>query len=68
MAFLSPYRRSPACYCRSAAAGVGKTDTAVALAELIYGGEQNMTTINMSEFKEEHKVSLLLGSRLRGLW
>jgi len=42
--------------------GVGKTETAIALAEELYGGEQNMTVINMSEFKEEHKVSLLLGS------
>lgn len=42
--------------------GVGKTETAIALTELLYGGEQNMTTINMSEFKEEHKVSLLMGS------
>jgi type VI secretion system protein VasG len=42
--------------------GVGKTETALALAELLYGGEHNMTVINMSEFKEEHKVSLLMGS------
>jgi type VI secretion system protein VasG len=42
--------------------GVGKTETALALAELLYGGEQNLTTINMSEFKEAHKVSLLMGS------
>ena len=42
--------------------GVGKTETALALAELLYGGEQTMTVINMSEFKEEHKVSLLMGS------
>ncbi|MGH7105633.1 MAG: AAA family ATPase, partial [Acetobacteraceae bacterium] len=42
--------------------GVGKTETALSLAELLYGGEQNVTTINMSEFKEEHKVSLLMGS------
>ena len=42
--------------------GVGKTETALTLANLLYGGEQNMTTINMSEFKEEHKVSLLMGS------
>ncbi|MBI3861454.1 MAG: type VI secretion system ATPase TssH [Planctomycetia bacterium] len=42
--------------------GVGKTETAITLADLFYGGEQNMTTINMSEFKEEHKVSLLMGS------
>jgi type VI secretion system protein VasG len=42
--------------------GVGKTETAISLAELLYGGGQNMTTINMSEFKEEYKVSLLMGS------
>lgn len=42
--------------------GVGKTETAITLAELLYGGEQNMTVINMSEFKEEHKVSMLMGS------
>ncbi len=42
--------------------GVGKTETAIVLAELLYGGDQNMTVINMSEFKEEHKVSLLMGS------
>lgn len=42
--------------------GTGKTETALALAELLYGGEQNVTVINMSEFKEEHKVSLLVGS------
>jgi type VI secretion system protein VasG len=42
--------------------GVGKTETAMALAQLLYGGEQNMTVINMSEFKEEHKVSMLMGS------
>ncbi len=42
--------------------GTGKTETALALADLLYGGEQNMTVINMTEFKEEHKVSMLLGS------
>jgi type VI secretion system protein VasG len=42
--------------------GVGKTETAMTLADLLYGGDQNMTVINMSEFKEEHKVSLLMGS------
>ncbi len=42
--------------------GVGKTETALTLAEVLYGGENNVTTINMSEFKEEHKVSMLLGS------
>lgn len=42
--------------------GTGKTETAISLAETLYGGEQNMTVINMSEFKEEHKVSMLVGS------
>ncbi|MDB5407385.1 MAG: hypothetical protein JWL84_2297 [Rhodospirillales bacterium] len=42
--------------------GVGKTETALTLADLLYGGEQSLTVINMSEFKEEHKVSMLLGS------
>ncbi|PKG83043.1 type VI secretion system ATPase TssH [Colwellia sp. 75C3] len=42
--------------------GIGKTETALALADELYGGEQNITCINMSEFKEEHKVSMLLGS------
>ncbi|MDV2078920.1 type VI secretion system ATPase TssH [Marinobacter xestospongiae] len=42
--------------------GVGKTETALALAEQVYGSESNMTVINMSEFKEEHKVSQLVGS------
>jgi type VI secretion system protein VasG len=42
--------------------GVGKTETALALADLLYGGEQALTVINMSEFKEEHKVALLTGS------
>lgn len=42
--------------------GTGKTETALTLADLIYGGEQSLTVINMSEFKEEHKVSMLLGS------
>ncbi|MEX0725275.1 MAG: type VI secretion system ATPase TssH, partial [Planctomycetaceae bacterium] len=42
--------------------GVGKTETAIALADLLYGGRQNLTIINMSEFKEEHKVSMLTGA------
>ena len=42
--------------------GVGKTETALSLAQEVYGSEENVTVINMSEFKEEHKVSLLLGS------
>ena len=42
--------------------GVGKTETALALAEGLYGGEQNVITINMSEFQEAHTVSLLKGA------
>jgi type VI secretion system protein VasG len=42
--------------------GVGKTETAIALAESLYGGEQNLITINMSEFQEAHTVSTLKGS------
>lgn len=51
-----------AVYLMVGTSGVGKTETALAIADLLYGGEQNLTTINMSEFKEEHKVSLLMGS------
>jgi type VI secretion system protein VasG len=42
--------------------GVGKTETALTLAESLYGGEQNVITINMSEFQEAHTVSTLKGS------
>ena len=42
--------------------GVGKTETALALADLLYGGERNLITINMSEFQEAHTVSTLKGS------
>lgn len=42
--------------------GVGKTETALALAESLYGGEQNLITINMSEFQEAHTVSTLKGA------
>jgi type VI secretion system protein VasG len=42
--------------------GVGKTETALALSDLFYGGERNMITINMSEFQEPHTVSTLKGS------
>ncbi len=42
--------------------GVGKTETALALAEVMYGGEQNVITINMSEFQEAHTVSSLKGA------
>src|SRR6266566_21243 len=42
--------------------GVGKTETALALADLLYGGERNVITINMSEYQESHTVSSLKGS------
>nr|WP_193569745.1 type VI secretion system ATPase TssH [Luteibacter jiangsuensis] len=42
--------------------GVGKTETALALAEALYGGDQNVITINMSEFQEAHTVSTLKGA------
>ncbi|MFJ3368176.1 type VI secretion system ATPase TssH [Pseudomonas sp. NPDC086251] len=42
--------------------GVGKTETALALADLLYGGDRFLTTINMSEFQEKHTVSRLIGA------
>ncbi|HEY6339096.1 MAG TPA: type VI secretion system ATPase TssH, partial [Candidatus Sulfotelmatobacter sp.] len=42
--------------------GVGKTETALAISDLLYGGEHNLVTINMSEFQESHTVSTLKGS------
>src|SRR5438046_8490382 len=42
--------------------GVGKTETAMALADLLYGGDRNMVIVNMSEYKESHKRSRLVGS------
>ncbi|MGV3346074.1 type VI secretion system ATPase TssH [Enterobacteriaceae bacterium LUAb1] len=42
--------------------GVGKTETALAIAESMYGGEQNLITINMSEYQESHTISSLKGS------
>ncbi len=42
--------------------GVGKTETGLALADLLFGGEQHTVTINMSEFQEKHTVSRLIGS------
>ncbi|MDF2641941.1 MAG: clpB protein, partial [Pseudomonas sp.] len=42
--------------------GVGKTETALALADLLYGGERFLTTVNMSEFQEKHTVSRLIGA------
>lgn len=59
---LSDPRRPPAVFLFVGMSGTGKTETALALADLLYGGSQYLTTINMSEFREEHKVSMLLGS------
>jgi len=59
---LSDPRKPLGVFLMVGTSGTGKTETALALAELLYGGEQNVTVINMSEFKEEHKVSMLLGS------
>jgi len=42
--------------------GVGKTETALALADELFGGRQHLTIVNMTEFKEEHKISSLTGS------
>jgi type VI secretion system protein VasG len=59
---LTDPRKPIAVFLMVGTSGVGKTETALTLADLLYGGEQNLTVINMSEFKEEHKVSLLMGS------
>ena len=59
---LTDPRRPVGVFMLAGPSGVGKTETALTLAELLYGGESHMTIINMSEFKEEHKVSLLMGS------
>lgn len=59
---LTDPRKPIGVFMMAGTSGVGKTETALAVAELLYGGEQNLTVINMSEFKEEHKVSLLMGS------
>ncbi|MCX2563208.1 type VI secretion system ATPase TssH [Acetobacter thailandicus] len=59
---LNDPRKPVGVFLMAGTSGVGKTETALALADLLYGGEQSLTIINMSEFKEEHKVSLLMGS------
>lgn len=59
---LTDPRRPIGVFLLAGPSGVGKTETAITLADLLYGGQQNMTVINMSEFKEEHKTSLLMGS------
>ncbi|SFB15347.1 type VI secretion system protein VasG [Rhizobium sp. NFR07] len=59
---LNDPRRPPAVFLLVGMSGTGKTETALSLADMLYGGSQHLTTINMSEFKEEHKISMLLGS------
>lgn len=59
---LTDPRRPTGVFLMVGPSGVGKTETAITLAELLYGGDQNMTVLNMSEFKEEYRVSLLVGS------
>ncbi|WP_424813028.1 type VI secretion system ATPase TssH [Roseococcus sp. YIM B11640] len=59
---LADPRKPIGVFMMAGTSGVGKTETALAVADLLYGGEQNLTTINMSEFKEEHKVATLMGS------
>jgi type VI secretion system protein VasG len=59
---LTDPRRPVGVFMLAGPSGVGKTETALVLADLLFGGESHMTIINMSEFKEEHKVSLLMGS------
>ncbi|MFS2178616.1 type VI secretion system ATPase TssH [Rhizobium pisi] len=58
---LSDPRRPPAVFLLVGMSGTGKTETALSLADMLYGGSRYLTTINMSEFKEEHKISMLLG-------
>jgi type VI secretion system protein VasG len=59
---LSDPRRPVGVFLLVGPSGVGKTETAMALADLLYGGDRNMVVVNMSEFKEEYKVSQLIGS------
>lgn len=59
---LADPQRPPAILLFVGMSGTGKTETAHALADLLYGSSRSLTTINMSEFKEEHKISMLLGS------
>ncbi len=55
-------RKPPGVFLMVGTSGVGKTETALALADQLFGGPAALTIINMSEFKEEHKVSSLVGS------
>ena len=59
---LSDPRKPIGVFLMCGPSGVGKTETGLALADELYGGEQNLTVLNMTEFKEEYKVSMLLGA------
>jgi len=59
---LTDIRKPVGVFLMCGPSGVGKTETAMALAHQVFGGEDNLTVINMTEFKEEHKISMLLGS------
>jgi type VI secretion system protein VasG len=59
---LEDPRRPTAVFMLVGPSGVGKTETALTLADVLYGGERNMVTINMSEYQEAHTVSGLKGS------
>lgn len=59
---LTDPRKPQGVFLLAGPSGTGKTETALTVADQLFGGEQNMTTINMSEFKEEHKISMLLGA------
>jgi type VI secretion system protein VasG len=59
---LADPRRPLGVFLLAGPSGVGKTETAIALADILYGGDRNMVVLNMSEYKEEYKVSQLIGS------
>ena len=59
---LTDPRRPVGVFLLVGTSGVGKTETALALADALYGGERNLVTINMSEYQEAHTVSQLKGS------
>ncbi len=59
---LADARKPIAVFLLAGSSGTGKTETALSLARILYGSDDHLTIINMSEFKEVHKVSLLVGS------
>ena len=59
---LTDPRRPIGVFLLAGPSGVGKTETAMTLAEMLYGGERNMVVINMTEFQQSHTTSSLIGS------